>query len=160
MSPATERLLVQRYVDGELAGATLGEFERRLLRESRLRESVAELRAVRRALAAAASAPASAPAGFSARVLDEVCRLPRRDDRRRQADAVDGEIAAMRVMAHRVMVAAVLLCGLALLVWAGLLRRADSGRVDAADRKALLDLQQRIEQEREAERPRGELRRR
>lgn len=156
MSTGTDRLLVQRYVDGELAGATLIEFERRLRRETRLSESVAELRAVRQALAAAATTDVSAPAGFSARVLGAMCRLPSPGAPGSEADH---QVAAMKVMARRIMVAAVLLCSLALLVWAGLLRRADSGRVDASDRKALSDLQQRIEREREAERPRGEIQR-
>jgi anti-sigma-K factor RskA len=130
--------LVQRYVDGELDGGARDELERRMLRDAALR-----------ALLASAAAPvAGAPAGFAARVLGEVRRLPSRAELVApggEPGITERELARTVAFARRLFVAAVLIGGLALLIWAGLLRRADSARVEAADRKALLDLQQSIE---------------
>lgn len=139
---------VQRYVDGELQGAALAEFEARLLRDAALRAAVEESRSLRAVLASAAAPAAAAPAGFAARVLDEVRRLPSRAELAADGAGDDRDLAHVVAMARRLFVAAVLIGGLALLIWAGLLRRTDSARVEASDRKALLELQQRIENDR------------
>jgi hypothetical protein len=148
MSGMEHHLAVQRYVDGELRGAVLAEFEARLLRDAALRAAVDESRALRAVLASAAASDAAAPAGFASRVLDEVRRLPSRAELATEATGERQDLTHVVAMARRLFVAAVLIGGVALLIWAGLLRRADSARVEASDRKAMVELQQRIEQER------------
>ncbi|MCK5945367.1 MAG: hypothetical protein KAI24_25480 [Planctomycetes bacterium] len=124
MSLCRDDLMIQRYVDGELSDADAAAFAARMLREPLLRERVEELQRFAGAFAAAPG-DLRAPAGFTAGVLDEVRRLPAREELE-QLDLTTGAVK----LCVRVLLAAALVLGLGLAWHAGLL---DGNRADTVE---------------------------
>ena len=116
---------VQRFVDGEMAIDERAGFERRLAVEDDLRAAVDELSSLRTCFEAERAAPVPRPsAAFEARVLAEIRRAPL--SREGGADSVS------ELWARRAVVAAVFVFGIGLLVYAGLLKQVDTGRLEAS----------------------------
>jgi anti-sigma factor RsiW len=115
---------VARYVDGEMAHDDRVAFESRLAADPGLASEVEELAGLRRMFAPERVTQGPAPSsGFRARVLAEVAgHTAERGPERETFD----------VFCRRIVVAAALLFGLGVLVFAGLLRRADTGRLEAS----------------------------
>ena len=139
---AADQALVSRFLDGQLNGPGLAEFERRLLSEPALRAGVEDQRQVQdwfgQIRAGERDEVAASRPDLVEQVLREARRLPAREALEGEA-AVPGETqlrerAAMRT--GRVLVsAAALIMGLSLLVAAGLLQPSDSGRLDATEQR-------------------------
>lgn len=125
MSPSSEDLLIQRYVDGELPAAEAAAFAARMLREPALRAQVDAMELLSRG--AAADPPASAPPSFTANVLGAIRQLPARE----ALEQADLASAAVRLCA-RVLLAAALILGAGLAWHAGLLAPSFSGTLEAA----------------------------
>jgi hypothetical protein len=112
--PESDRLAVQRYLDGELPAHEKGAFEQRLLREPDLRSCADAGRDLERWFERARAEPApSAPPGFGGRVIQRLGS--------ESMVADDAERHAIRA-ARYVLLAAAVLFGLAMLVVAGVLR--------------------------------------
>jgi anti-sigma factor RsiW len=123
-----DTMSVARYVDGEMTAAERARFAARLDADPELRRAVLELEDLRRCIAAAATTPVRQPCpGFRARVAAEVAGFGGAAGSREAA-----ELERVMVFARRVMVAAVLVFGVAILMFAGLLRSTDSGRLEAS----------------------------
>lgn len=121
---------VQRYVDGEMTADESLRFERELAVDSELAAAVAELRDLRKCFDGERTAPPPRlRPGFADRVVGAVRRdaLPVVD---RGASAA--ELVVFERWSRRIVVAAVLVAGLALLLFAGLLRSADTGQLQAS----------------------------
>jgi anti-sigma factor RsiW len=145
--PEPTILEASRYVDGQLTKAECLAFELRMQRDPQLLLAVEAVRALRVPFAAAAAVPPPpAPAGFSKRVLQAVRRLPVADETGPGATLEPSEVGVVQLV-RRSLLAAALIFGLGLLMFAGLLRRADSSRLEAAPgthKKLLDDLDQKI----------------
>ncbi len=111
----SDALLLQRYVDGELGPAAAAEFARRLDADPALRREAEALRGMAAGFAAARGPAQRAPAGFAAAVLAGVRQLPDRV----QLEAAETAAQVLRIC-RRMLLAAVLLSGVALAVQAGL----------------------------------------
>ena len=135
--PETDRLLAQRYVDGELHGEDLTRCEQRLLRDSALRACIDDFRGLRTLFAASrAQGPAPAPAaGFVAAVLTQVRRLPSRAELlaepRERGEVEQVELLVART-GRRLLAAAALIFALALLIVSGALRPVGGRAVEAS----------------------------
>jgi anti-sigma factor RsiW len=146
-----DQRLVSRFVDGELSGAELIEFERRLLSEPELRQAADTQRATRtwfeglRVAEGERDAGGELSSGFADRILQEARRGV---DRAAEAD-VPGELELAERSALRLgsglLAAAVLIFGFALLFSTGLVRPADSGRLEAADERRIEQIDREIE---------------
>ena len=138
MSVRRADLELQRYVDGEMPSDEQVHFEARLSEDEELVAAVDELRDLRACFASERSADvAGAPAspGLTSRVLAEV---------RRSSLTPAGRVEEMHRVDHwsrRAVIAAVFVFGLAMLVFAGLLRKVDTGRLEAspAEIKRVMD---------------------
>lgn len=121
-----------RYVDGQLDTPQRAAFEARLLREPDLRAAVQETRALRLVIAhAAADEPPVVPPTFRTRVLQEIRRVPSREELLEDVAEATAEPGAAFATARRLLAAAALIFGLALLMFSGLLRSADHARLEA-----------------------------
>jgi anti-sigma factor RsiW len=121
---------VQRFVDGEMTIDERSRFEARLADEHDLRAAVDELSSLRACFDAERAAPTPRPsAAFEARVLAEIRRAPLSRDGQ-PGDALAGP--SLQLWGRRVVVAAMFVMGLALLVYAGLLKRVDTGHLKAS----------------------------
>ena len=145
----SDQALVSRYVDGELSARELVDFERRLLQEPLLRSAADAQRGVRGWFARTADdAGVEVPVGFADKVLQESRRLPSRESLQREA-GVPGELEREEVTALRtgkgLLAAAVLVLGVSLLFANGLIRKPDTGQLEAVDQQRI----EQIDQERE-----------
>lgn len=126
-----DRLLAARYVDGELEATDVTAFEERLATEPALVAYVTELRDTVAWFAPGRDEATPTPSeGFHQRVLREVRRLPRADELAGAQPATN--VVGFEAACRRIMVAAALLIGVGLLVFGGLLHKADSGELDAS----------------------------
>ena len=122
--------LVQRFLDGELAGSEGAAFAARMLSDASLRERVEGAQQIQSCFAAEASSgrrdvqPAS---GFTAAVMSEIRRLPSRIELQQE----DLAKSAVR-LCSRLLLAAALLIGLGLGMQAGLFNPNGSGQIEAA----------------------------
>lgn len=135
-------LSAARYVDGQLSAEARVDFEARLLREPALARAVQATRELRAPFAIVRDdAPPRLPPDFAARVVVASRRLPTAAER-----GVDTADTGTFALARRLLIAAALILGLGLLMFAGLLRHADSGRLEAApvQQKKLDDLDAKI----------------
>lgn len=133
-----DRILAGRFVDGELPAKERAAFEARLAEDAALQAAVdgqADLSAM------FVPGPAPQPsAGFRARVLAAARRLP--DSEELSASQSSGHQAPVVSLAtqrahieafcRRLLVAAALLILFGGLAWAGILRQADSGQLEAS----------------------------
>ena len=133
------RLLCQRYVDGALSTAERTAFDLRLRAEPGLAALVADLRALRSTFVPMAreSAPV-ASAGFRARVMALAAVAPESaDDSPSVATSPSaGDVAdshGLFRLLRRCLVAAAILSAISLVFLSGVLRRADSGRLEASE---------------------------
>lgn len=138
---AADQAQVSRFLDGQLSGAELAEFERRLLSDRALRDSVEEQRQVQDwfgRVRAGDTAAAVATPGFVDEVLREARRLPSREALESEP-AVPGETQLREKSALRtgrvLVAAAALIMGFALVTASGLLQPSDSGRLDAQQQR-------------------------
>lgn len=144
-----DQMLVSRYVDGELRGDDLVEFERRLLQEPRLREAADGQREVRQWFAQTSDDSAlTPPSGFAEKALLAARRLPPREALLGEV-AVRGEVEIDRDAAMRtgkgLLAAAALVLGFSVVFASGLIERQDAGYLQAIDQERI----ERIDQERE-----------
>lgn len=133
LSTDDPRLLCQRYVDGALQNHERAAFELRLRAEPALAALVADLRALRSTFAPMAreSAPVASP-GFRARVMALAAVAPESADDSPAAGDVADSLSLFRVL-RRCLVAAAILSAISLVFLSGVLRRADSGRLEASE---------------------------
>ncbi len=125
-----DQMLVARFVDGELDAPARREFETRLADEPALRAAVDELTQTSSLFDAGRAEATPQPSeGFQDRVLREIRRLPTGQE---LATAGSGDVAHFEAFCRRLMVAAVLLIGLGVLVFAGILRQSDTGKLEAS----------------------------
>ena len=132
-------LACARYVDDEFDAVQRDQFEQRMAAEPALRAHVEELQGMR-GMFRAEPAPAVQPSlGFQARVLDEIRRLPTGE----QLASVDraGGIE-FESYCRKFLVAAALIIGIGVLVFAGLLRQADSGELEATPEAIRAEMEQ------------------
>jgi anti-sigma factor RsiW len=132
----TDQSLVNRFVDGEMEGAELQSFEGRLEQDAALRAAEAETRQQSQSIRASDPLPASAtaPAGFATKVLDSVRRMPSREDLVAQCAEEDATAGALGYARH-LLVAAAVICGLALLFSLKALVVTDTGSLQASDQE-------------------------
>ena len=135
--PQNEKLMIEaaRYVDGELSAELRSAFEARLPRDHALAQAVSETRELRLLFAPSRDpVPPVLSPGFRTRLLQEVRSLPSRDDLLAELGE-EGELeqaqGASSETARRLLLAAALIFGLALLMFSGLLRGADTARLEA-----------------------------
>ncbi len=147
---ATDLLHAQRYADGQMPPAEAADFAARLETEPALREAVAATRQVSALFAATANpAPPALRPDFAARVLAGVRHLPTRAELFAEVPELgelDREQREVAGLARRLLVAAALIFALGLLMFAGLSRRSDSGRLEASpvDRQKIDQLDAKI----------------
>ncbi len=160
LSEADQRLL-SRLVDGELAGEELTELERRLLREPRLREAVEGQRETRewfeKVRVQESRDGVTVPAGFAARVVEQVRRLPDREELLAEVGELgerESEERTTLSLGRGILAAAALIFGVSLLFAGGLVRPADSDQLEAADDQVIerIDAEMRALEEAEPER--------
>ncbi len=127
-----ERILVSRYVDGEMTGDDLVSFRQRLAAEPALREIVSEVEELRGWFRrGSVLPPIPASPGFTASVLAAARRLPTREERQAEdtnARAYENELVTC---ARRISSAAAVVFGLALLTFAALNVTRDANRLEA-----------------------------
>lgn len=126
-----DRQSAMRFVDDEMSSDECQKFEARLAKEPALAAVVDDYRGLQSAFVAE---PAPQPsAGFFERVQREVAAGgPRDGDLMTEGDAVPASLHDFEALCRRLIVAAALLIGLGLLVWGGLIRSADSGKLEAS----------------------------
>jgi hypothetical protein len=135
--PESDRLLAQRYADGELHGDDLARCEQRLLREPALRACADELRSLRALFAADRSGrPAPAPGpDFAAAVLNQVRRLPSRAELLAEPSE-RGEVEQVQLLVartgQRLLAAAALIFAVAMLIVSGVLRPVGGSSLEAS----------------------------
>lgn len=116
-----ERIVVSRYVDGEMTGDDLVSFRQRLAAEPALREIVSEVEDLRSWFRpGAVLPPIPASSGFTATVLAAARRLPTTEEL--QAEETDARAYENELVtcARRISLAAAVVFGLALLLFATL----------------------------------------
>ncbi len=128
---------VMRCLDGEMSVSELAEFERQQAADPALAEQVAEARRLAEVFAVDRhTSGVEVPVGFAAGVLEAARRAPLVDSPRTLELEVTGvqqqEIVAATHLARVLMVAAAALAGVALLVFAGLLRQTESRYLEAS----------------------------
>ena len=139
-----DELLVARYVDGEMPDAARRDFEQRLRSEAALERAVAAAREHSALLRATAERPVAAPAGFASSVLDSVRRMPSREELVRLTEH-EASIDETLRFARRILMAAVLLFGFAVLFGLGLFIGADNDKLEAGDlEQRMHELDQRV----------------
>jgi len=146
-----DQRLVSRFVDGDLGAQAKLAFERRLLQEQTLRESVAEQRAVRDWFGRSESGgdrEVVSSCDIADRVLAEARRLPSREALAGEAGVL-GELElgerAVLLTARWMMLAAAVVLGVSLLFAAELLHASDSRHLDASDTKRIERIDREIE---------------
>lgn len=122
-----------RYVDAQLAPEARAEFELRLVREPLLASAVRATQELRAPFSFERQQdPPRLRPDFAARVLEASRRLTTAAERGVIVPDAGATHGGSFSFARRLLVAAALILGLGLLMFAGLLRRADSGRLEAA----------------------------
>ncbi|MCA8976803.1 MAG: hypothetical protein KDC98_18925 [Planctomycetes bacterium] len=124
---ADDQMLLQRFLDRELAADEAASLRSRLDREPELAAGFAEFEELSRGFAAGRSAGFVAPAGFTAAVLAEVRKLP---DRIRLQEAEFS--ARAMVLCRRLLLAAAILFGLGLCWHIGLFDGGSATTLEAA----------------------------
>lgn len=135
---AADLLEVQRYVDGELSPEALAAFEARLRADPSLLAAVEAARAQRRLFADDPAALLPKPLAVADAILEQVRRLPRRQDLMRLVEG-DELAAVVAATGRRWLIAAALLLVAALLFGAGLIRPS-GGEAHARDAAELRQL--------------------
>ena len=132
----TDQSLLNRFVDGEMEGEELLNFERRLGQDANLQTAEAEIRKQIQSIRASDpwSSGSTAPAGFATTVVDSVRRMPSREDLIAQSAQEDAATVALGY-ARRLLVAAALICGVALLFSLKTLVATDTGSLQASDQE-------------------------
>lgn len=121
-----DRLLVQRFVDGELPESQRAAVRARLDAEPALAALADELRDLREVFAAERRAPAPlASPGLATRVLAAIAQEPAPQ----VVAALEGRVVAF---ARAAILAAALILGVATLIFTGLLPGPDVGRLEAS----------------------------
>jgi anti-sigma factor RsiW len=141
-----ELLLIGRFVDGELGGVEHAAFARRVAADADLRAAIDDLRKHRRLVRSADDAVgpmAGVPVGFAARVLDSVRRMPSREELVRLSDEGDW-IAEVVGFARRLVVAAAVILGVALLLGLLALGAPDTENLSASATEELRQIDQRV----------------
>ena len=131
---------IARYLDGEMVDAESKEFDVRLQEEDPI--LCAALRTAQeqsRVLSDACREPLRASASFSTAVLDKVRRMPSRDELE-QITASEDNVAAVVAYGRRLLVAAAVIFGLALLFGFNLLRDDVGPDLIADDEKLMKEL--------------------
>lgn len=123
-----------RYLDGQMPAAEREAFVRRLQSEAQLRDAVCAAEEQTRRIRALAEPSMTAPAGFSAAVLDSVRRMPSRDELVWLTNDEES-VVSMIGFARQLLVAAILVLGLALLFGFNLLGNVDNEELDANTRE-------------------------
>ena len=123
-----------RYLDGQMPAAEREAFVRRLQSEAQLRDAVCAAEEQTGRIRASAEPPMTAPAGFSAAVLDSVRRMPSRGELVRLTDDEES-VMSLVGFARQLLLAAILVLGLALLFGFNLLGNVDNEELDAITRE-------------------------
>ncbi len=127
-----ERIVVSRYVDGEMTGDDLVSFRRRLAAEPALREIVSEVEELRSWFRRdAVQPPIPASSGFIASVLAAARRLPTREDLQAEETNARTYENELVTCARWISLAAAVVFGLALLTFATLNVPRDANRLEA-----------------------------
>ncbi len=129
---------IARYLDGEMGDAESKEFDVRLQKDAILCAALRTAQEQSRVLHDACPEPPRASVNFGTAVLDKVRRMPSRDELE-QITASEENIAAVIVYGRRLLVAAVVVFGLALLFSFNLLRNDEGSALQANDDKKLMD---------------------
>ncbi len=127
-----ERILVSRYVDGEMTGDDLVSFRQRLAAEPALREIVSEAEELRSWFRrGSVLPPIPASPGFTASVLAAARRLPTREEL--QAEETNARVYENELVtcARRISQAAAVVFGLSLLMFTTLNVPRDANRLVA-----------------------------
>lgn len=116
-----ERIVVSRYVDGEMTGDDLVSFRRRLAAEPALREIVSEVEELRGWFRrGSVLPPIPASPGFTASVLAAARRLPTREELQAEETNARTYENELVTCARRISLAAAVVFGLSLLMFATL----------------------------------------
>lgn len=129
---------IHRYLDGELPAAERQAFEVELRRDPVLREATDAAREQSQLLRRAAPATSPAPHGFRDAVMAWVRQQPSRDDLVRLTGEEASTVDTVR-LARRILVAAVLVFGLALLFGMRFLGTPDPESLQASEQLRSLD---------------------
>lgn len=125
--PSADEIAITRFIDCEMSEVDSREFERRLAADARLAEAVRQARELRRMFAPGRSEAGPEPSSeFKTRVMRDVARLPS------YSDWQDGVVFDMGLWGKRIVAAAIIIVGLSMMVYTGLIGPADSGRLEAS----------------------------
>ena len=132
----TDQVLLARYLDGEMAASQRADFESRLAQDPALRVAEAEAREQSRGIRDSdpGAFGGQVPVGFAASVVQSVRQMPSREDLVARTVEEDGVFVAIGY-ARRLLTAAVVVCGLALLFGLKVLVVADTGSLQASQQE-------------------------
>ncbi|MHC5063826.1 MAG: anti-sigma factor [Planctomycetota bacterium] len=125
--PTGEEIEIARFIDAEMSEAEKNGFEQRLAADASLAEAVRQARELRSLFKPGREDAGLEPTPeFKSRVMRDVAKLPS------YRDWQDGVLLDLGIWGKRIVAAAIIIIGLSLMVYSGLIGPADSGRLEAS----------------------------